>query len=301
MNENFKILIAYDGSECADAALEDLRLAGFSENGVEAMTVSVAEVWLPPTNAETDDVSNFLTESLRKKQEKNLQIFEDTKRMAERAAERVSSMFPRWNVRPEATYGSPAWEVLARADAFRPDLIVVGSQGLSMLERIWLGSVSQKILTEAKCSVRVARARSAEKGASPIRLAVAFDGTAGAEKAVDAVAGRHWPAKTEVRLIIVEDIEVVIEAFSFEQNTSELEKRGREIIDRFEEKGLKASLRVVEGNPKDLIVMEAQDFGADSIFAGATKFSGAVERFLLGSVSSAVTARAHCSVEVVRS
>ena len=40
-----------------------------------------------------------------------------------------------------------------------PDLIVVGSHGRSALGRFMLGSVSQKVVTEAHCSVRVARGR----------------------------------------------------------------------------------------------------------------------------------------------
>jgi len=79
MNEIFKILIAYDGSACSDAALEDLRLAGLHETDVEALTISVAEVWLPPSNSETESDSNFLTESLRQKRNENLRIFEETK------------------------------------------------------------------------------------------------------------------------------------------------------------------------------------------------------------------------------
>ena len=42
-----KVLIAYDGSECADSALDDLTHAGLPEKG-EALVMSVAEVWLPP-------------------------------------------------------------------------------------------------------------------------------------------------------------------------------------------------------------------------------------------------------------
>ena len=45
-----KLLIAYDGSECADAALDDLTHAGLPERG-EALVVSVAEVWLPPPSS----------------------------------------------------------------------------------------------------------------------------------------------------------------------------------------------------------------------------------------------------------
>ena len=42
-----KLLIAYDGSRCSDAALDDLTHAGLPGKG-EAMVISVAEVWLPP-------------------------------------------------------------------------------------------------------------------------------------------------------------------------------------------------------------------------------------------------------------
>ena len=41
-----KILIAYDGSASADAALEDLRRAGLPDE-LDATVLSVAEVWLP--------------------------------------------------------------------------------------------------------------------------------------------------------------------------------------------------------------------------------------------------------------
>ncbi len=41
-----KILIAYDGSDCAEAALDDLQCAGLPLEA-EAQIISVAEVWLP--------------------------------------------------------------------------------------------------------------------------------------------------------------------------------------------------------------------------------------------------------------
>jgi len=46
MKEGAKILIAVDGSECSDAALDDLIRAGLPEHA-EALILSVAEVWLP--------------------------------------------------------------------------------------------------------------------------------------------------------------------------------------------------------------------------------------------------------------
>lgn len=63
--------------------------------------------------------------------------------------------------------------------------------------------------------------------------------------------------------------------------------------------GLAVSTWVREGNPKQVLVNEAKRWKADCIFVGARGLRG-IKRFLLGSVSMAVTARAPCSVEVVR-
>jgi nucleotide-binding universal stress UspA family protein len=63
--------------------------------------------------------------------------------------------------------------------------------------------------------------------------------------------------------------------------------------------GLVVSALVAEGEPKRCLPAEAETWGADCIFLGARGLRG-IERVLLGSVSTAVTARAHCSVEVVR-
>jgi nucleotide-binding universal stress UspA family protein len=54
-----------------------------------------------------------------------------------------------------------------------------------------------------------------------------------------------------------------------------------------------------EGDPKDILVREARNWNASSIFVGA-RGVGRIERILLGSVSSATVANAPCTVEVVR-
>ena len=44
-----KILVAYDGSDCAHIALHDLRRGGLRDKA-EAVVISAAEAWLPPTD-----------------------------------------------------------------------------------------------------------------------------------------------------------------------------------------------------------------------------------------------------------
>ena len=69
--------------------------------------------------------------------------------------------------------------------------------------------------------------------------------------------------------------------------------------ERLEKAGLRTSVSVNSGDPKAALVEEAASWGADAIFVGA-RGHRMLDRFLLGSVSSAIAARASCSVEVVR-
>ena len=75
--------------------------------------------------------------------------------------------------------------------------------------------------------------------------------------------------------------------------------RAHRVTRELREAGLAAEPFVVEGDPKRVLLHEAERWGADCIFVGAKGHSRR-ERFLLGSVSAAVAARARCSVEIVR-
>ena len=51
MNERIKLLIGYDGSESADAAVEDIQRAGLPRD-TEAIVFAVADVWFYPPPAD---------------------------------------------------------------------------------------------------------------------------------------------------------------------------------------------------------------------------------------------------------
>jgi nucleotide-binding universal stress UspA family protein len=56
-----------------------------------------------------------------------------------------------------APIGKPAHEILLCAEMVGADLILVGSKGLTGIERAVLGSVSERIVREAGCTVEVVR------------------------------------------------------------------------------------------------------------------------------------------------
>jgi nucleotide-binding universal stress UspA family protein len=313
MDDTLKILIAYDGSDCADAALGDLQRAGLPRVA-DALIISVAESWLLPPPSSYEIVETVFAEesatAAEKVSKREQGALADAQTLATEAAKRIQSSFPDWNVRTEAQFGSPASELLAKADEWAPDLIVVGSHGRSAIGRLVLGSVSHKIVTEARCSVRIARGQPNNPN-SPARIVVGVDGSPGSEEAARAAAARAWPVGSELRIVAAFDTVTPTLAGIFippvvqwveEQNQAAVELV-RRIVDSFEEQFRSAQLSVSHivkpGDPKLVLVQEAKTWDADCIFIGARGLSR-IDRFLLGSVSAAVAGRAHCSVEVVR-
>jgi nucleotide-binding universal stress UspA family protein len=278
--------------------------------------MSVAEFWLPPPPPSSYEIVDAVDEGkspgdLQKDHYRDTPAVQAAEAIAQRAKERLKKNFPEWELQAEASWGSPAWELIMKADKWEPDLIVVGSQGHSALGRFVLGSVSQKVVTEARSSVRVAR-RHDEVDEHPVRILIGVDGSPGSAQAVRAAATRNWPAGSEALIITVDDpvtpsvigsLLPPIRKWVEDSNAADREwtqKMADRAANELRKAGLAVSSVVVEGDPKKVLIEEAKRRRADSIFVGSTGFSNRFERFLLGSVSAAVAARAHCSVEVVR-
>lgn len=307
MKEKIKILVAYDGSEYAGVALDDLRRAGLG-SGVEVLVMTLADVFVPPPIDE--EVSTYVPQGVKRAHERARHQLEEAQDLAKRASELLRSMFPDWQVSYAAEADSPAWAVIRKADEWKPDLIVMGARGHSVFGgRLILGSISQRVLYEARCSVRVARG-SYRHVNKPIRILIGVDNSSDSRAAVDAVCNREWPKGTEVGLLAVVDTVMPVSDPSEPTVTKWIEAaeeenwpQVREIFEPAAQKlrsvGLQAEVLIRRGNPADQILEEAHTWDADCIFVGAKGTRG-IERLLLGSVSSAVSARAHCSVEVVR-
>lgn len=316
MAKAMKILIGYDGSDCAEAALDDLQRAGLPER-VEASVMSVSEIWLPPPPPSSFQILElaqavYVPADLTQVYAKGSPALEEAESLTKRAAARLRTNFPNWVITTQASVGSPSREIVRGADGWKPDLVVVGSHGRSTVGRLVLGSVSQGVLTHARCSVRVARGRVEEPG-TPVRILIGVDGSRASATAVAEVASRTWPAKSEVRVIAVNDpltatfvgnfIPIVRNAIK-EANRADLiwlKKVLGSACDQLRASELQVSSEVLEGDPKQVLVETAATWGADCVVVGSFGFSNHFERFLLGSVSAAVAARASCSVEVVRS
>ena len=207
MKEISKLLIAYDGSTCSDAALEDLKRAGLPEQ-LDAIVMTVAAlVFLPPDEQLTEDevISPGAVTMVAALQQEAKEALRHAGTIAEKGAARVKEDFPGWTVSYRAEGESPAWAVIKTAASLHTDLIIAGAHRHSSLGgRLIMGSVSQRVLYEADCTVRLARC-STQQREGPVRIVVGFNPETESDTAVDAVASRLWPVGTEVRVVAAGD------------------------------------------------------------------------------------------------
>ena len=143
-----------------------------------------------------------------------------------------------------------------------------------------------------------------------MKIILAVDNSEYSAEAVRAVAERPWPPNTLVRMLsVIEPItppaaELWYDAGgSLERANQEMTKRATELTasaaEKLQDSGLTIEPVVRDGDPRSVIVAEAEDWSADLIILGSHGYTG-IKRLLLGSVALSVVSHAPCSVEVVR-
>jgi nucleotide-binding universal stress UspA family protein len=141
-------------------------------------------------------------------------------------------------------------------------------------------------------------------GGERMRVLVATDGSEGARAAIDWLEVFPLAPAAEVLVLAVAEVTTVPPELP---RVPELDllalaaarRAAEEARDALCARWPAAAVRVLGGHPPDAILGVADDWGADLVVVGARGL-GAVHRFLLGSVSTAVVHAARCPVLVVK-
>ena len=208
--------------------------------------------------------------------------------------------------------GAVAPVILKRAPK-RDGLLVVGSQGLDALDRFLLGSVSTKLIQHAACPVLVVKGE-----AVPLRrITLAIDGSSASATALEFVLARFQPNRSTGKggrvpihvsvihvMVPLSLAPITIKSTIPWIKSPELKEANLKLIDQSVRKLIKAGFTAEPvyqlGNPAEEIMKVAVKQDADLIVMGAQGLD-AIDRFLLGSVSTRVVQHATCAVLVVRS
>jgi nucleotide-binding universal stress UspA family protein len=139
-----RIVVAFDGSDHATRALDvAINLAKAFNSRLDVIevvdTAALLGMGFAPIPSELIN-----------------QIYNKTKADLENAKKRAESAGLK-DVNTEILEGDPATSIIEYASKNGADLIVIGSRGLSTFKRIVLGSVSAKVVQEARVPVLVVK------------------------------------------------------------------------------------------------------------------------------------------------
>lgn len=305
-----RLLIAYDGSEAARAAV---RAVGGLFPGDEAVVLAAYE--RPPglgralVAGATPNTS--AVQSIKA-------LARETSARAMATAEEGSALAAQSGLAAEAeivvTKGGVWPEVLATAEEREAEIIACGTRGRGGLGRALLGSTAASILHHAHCSVLIVPNTDLAP-AGPVLIA--YDGSEGARAAI-AATGRLFPGRAATvvhawrptlrdswsgRALLdapIEDLKGVA------QDLDDLdEAAAREMVDEgrslAEEHGLDArSALVTTANSHWHALVEAAAAADASILVAGSRGRGGIASALLGSVSSALARNAERPTLVVR-
>jgi nucleotide-binding universal stress UspA family protein len=133
-----RILIAVDGSDVSERALA--RVARFLKEEADVGVVTVARPIFRDRL-----YSGYADPKDEEEQRKVLFAARDVLQRAGIAATGI------------APVGDPAEEILKASAQFETELIVMGARSLGVVERLMFGSVSTKVMHEARCDVLIVK------------------------------------------------------------------------------------------------------------------------------------------------
>jgi len=138
-----KILVPVDGSENSLRALEH---ALFIAKSTGAQITAMHVIERPPTvYVESQKLLNDLMSNYRKESTK---ILDKCKQVAEKSGVNLETVIAE---------GDAASSITGYAEQGGFDLVVIGSRGLGRLKEMVLGSTSNKVLHNMRCSVMVVK------------------------------------------------------------------------------------------------------------------------------------------------
>lgn len=215
----------------------------------------------------------------------------------ELGAPRVSSRF---------LIGAP-WDQIVEAAVAEPpaDLIVMGSHGRTGLSRFFLGSVAEKVVRHAPCSVLIARARGAT---APFRQVLCpLDFSEGSRPAIELAAKLTAPGGAGITLLHVLELPVAVAGESLPRDFLEsLDRRAAALLEQWAshvrtKSTVPVTTRIRVGGPgAQAVAVLDRDPGFDLVVVGSHGRTG-LRRALLGSIAEKIVRHAPCSVLVARS
>jgi nucleotide-binding universal stress UspA family protein len=238
-------------------------------------------------------------------------------RLLEDYVNRIAHGLQSDNIKAEAVtrYGIAADKILDFTTENEIDLIIMATHGRSGITRWWMGSVAEKVISEATAPVLLIRSKRPRKTGATSKLnflhkiLAPLDGSDIGEAALPYAETLAINSGALISLLQVVSPPGTVEASllggpDWRKFVKAMQNAGEEylknIAERLSAKGIKSTYDVVTGDPADKIVEYADD-NSVSLIAMSTHGRTGLTRWVLGSIADKVLHGARIPVLLVRS
>ncbi|MDP3507257.1 MAG: universal stress protein [Candidatus Melainabacteria bacterium] len=143
-----KVLIAIDDSDCSSNAVDSATRQTWQDDAEFCLISIMAPIYNEYL------LAGLCAPSL---EEMQAEYKNQLQQMIDQKIIQLKKNHPNNKISGRVISGSIAESIIDYAKSWDADLIIVGSHGRTGLEKFWLGSVAEKVLNHAPCSVEVVK------------------------------------------------------------------------------------------------------------------------------------------------
>ncbi len=233
-------------------------------------------------------------------------------KLEEEAMNKIKTMLPEEllgseDIVPIVRFGKPFLEIIKVAKEKDVDLMAIGTHGRAGVDRVILGSVAERVVRKAGCSVMVVRSR---KYVGFKRIIVPIDFSDCSRKALEYAAATARAHNSKLTILHVYEesfIEPYVRAANTEEEAQEIvrgieqvnESKYDDFLKKIDLSGVEYDKLLRKGIPSNEIVETAREQKAQLIVVGTHGRSG-IKHMLIGSDAEEVVRNAPCDIVVVK-
>jgi nucleotide-binding universal stress UspA family protein len=156
-----KILLAVDGSPCSKLAIDSIATRAWPTETLFKV-ITVLEPFHPELAGWHSGYVPLAIEAQQERLDEASTLVEETAARLRQCLKVEETLFTATSepVAGEVLEGNVKERIVECAREWHADMIVMGSHGRQGIEKLFLGSVSQAVLTEAPCSVEIVKKNS---------------------------------------------------------------------------------------------------------------------------------------------
>ena len=200
--------------------------------------------------------------------------------------------------------GEPHEVLVNVATGRKADLIAIGTHGRKGLKKLFLGSVTSRVIVSSPCDILAVKEPCANCTGKYASILVSFDGSEFSKKAMIRACELAKIDGSEIRVFyVIPRYEEMIEFISSSSIKESLHRDAECIMEEAKiiatEQGVKIETEIAEGDEAEKIVEKAKELKSDLIIKG-THGWGSINRAIIGSITERVIINAPCPVLIVK-